>query len=251
MNLKERLGKGDFCVGPFIKAGSPALIEVMGYAGLDFVLLDMEHGPFSFEALEHQIMAAELAGIFPVVRVQEVSEPAILRPLDKGVGGILVPHVHTREMAEEVIRYASYAPRGERGMDVYSRAAKYGHTPKNEYLRRANDDILIAIQIEGKEGVDNLDGILTTEGVDVIFIGPYDLSQSLGIPGEVNHPLLIEEVERIAGQVRETDRSVGIYADDIETARKWIGLGIQSIALSVDTAIYYQACKGIVRALRE
>lgn len=250
MNLMHKMKQGDFCVGPFIKAGSPALIEVMGYAGLDFVLLDLEHGPCSVEALEHQIVAAERVGVAPIVRVEAIAEPAIIRPLDKGAGGLLVPHVETRQMAEDAIRFASFAPKGQRGVDVYARAARYGHMPKKEYFRKANEDTLIAIQIEGEHGVENLDDILEADGVDVVFVGPYDLSQSLGVSGEVGHPKVIEHVEHIVEKVRRGDRHVGIYVDDIETAKKWVELGVQFVALSVDTAIYYQACKAIVRALR-
>jgi len=250
MNLKNKMKQGDFCVGPFIKAGSSAMIEVTGHAGLDFALLDLEHGPCSFESLEHQILAAERVGIAPIVRVEGISESAIIRPLDKGAAGILVPHVSTRKMADDVVRFASFAPRGERGMDVYCRAAQFGHTPKADYFKRANEETLIAIQIEGAEGVKNLDDILGTDGVNVVFVGPYDLSQSLGLPGEVDHPQVIEQVERIVEKVKRADRHVGIYVDDIATAKKWIALGIQFIALSVDTAIYYQACKAIAGALR-
>lgn len=251
MILKDKMRQGDFCVGPFLKAGSPALIEVMGYAGLDFVLLDMEHGPQSYESLEHQILAAERVGIAPIVRVETITESAIIRPLDKGAAGLLVPHVDSGEMAQRVVQFSRFAPQGERGMDIYARAAQYGHLPKQEYLRKANEDSFLALQIEGLEGMHNLDAILAVPGSDVIFVGPYDLSQSLGLPGQIDHPEVIRTVEQIVTKVRQGGRHVGIYVDNVETARKWIRLGVQFIALSVDTAIYYQACKRLMAALRE
>lgn len=251
MNLKDKMRNGDFCVGPFLKAGSPALIEVMGYAGLDFVLLDMEHGPPSYEALEHQILAAERVGIAPVVRVEAIAEWAIIRPLDKGAAGLLVPHVDSGPMAEDVLRFSRFAPEGERGMDIYARAAQYSHLPKKDYLRKANADTLLVLQIEGAEGLRNLDAVLAVPGSDVIFVGPYDLSQSLGFPGEIDHPEVVRTVEQIVERVRKGGRHVGIYVDNVEAAKKWIRLGVQFIALSVDTAIYYQACKRLVAALRE
>ncbi len=250
MGLKDKMRSGDFCVGPFLKAASPALVEVSAYAGLDFVILDMEHGPLAYEALEHGILAAERAGIAPVVRVEAIHESAIIRPLDKGAAGLIVPHVDSPRMAEDVIRFARFAPEGERGMDIYARAAQYGHLPKKEYLGRANQSTLLALQIEGTEGLHNLDAILAVPGSDVVFVGPYDLSQSLGVVGEIGHPKVIQTVEEIAEKSRQAGRHVGIYADDVETARKWIGAGVQFIALSVDTAIYYQACKRLVAALR-
>ena len=249
MVLREKMRQGDFCIGPFLKAGSPALVEVMGYAGLDFVLLDMEHGPVSYEALEHMILAAERVGIAPIVRVETISESAILRPLDRGAAGLLVPHVDSGPMAQNVIRHSRYAPLGERGMDVYSRAAQYAHMPKDEYIRKAND-ALLALQIEGAEGIRNLEDVLAVAGGEVVVVGPYDLSQSLGRPGEIDHPEVIHAIERIVETVQERGRHVGIYAGDVETARKWIALGVQFIALSVDTAIYYQACRKLVTDLR-
>ncbi len=250
MNLKDRMRSGDFCVGPFLKAGSAALIEVMGYAGLDFAILDMEHGPLSYEALEHQVLAAERVGLAPIVRVEAITESAIMRPLDKGAAGLIVPHVDSAAMAENVIRFSRFGPQGERGMDIYARAAQYGHMPKQEYLRKANEGTVLALQIEGAEGMCHLDEILAAADCDVIFVGPYDLSQSLGVPGEINHPNVLQAVEQIVEKVRAADRHVGIYADDVETARRWIDVGVQFIALSVDTAIYYQACKRLVADLR-
>jgi len=251
MILKDKMREGGFCVGPFLKTASPAIVEVSGYAGLDFVLLDMEHGPLSCEALEHHILAAERVGIAPIVRVEAITESAIIRPLDKGAAGLLVPHVDSGRMAEDVLRFSRFAPKGERGMDIYARAAQYGHMPKQAYLQKANEDAFLILQIEGLEGLHHLEEILAVPGGDVIFVGPYDLSQSLGVPGQVDHPEVIRTVEQIVVQVRKNGRHVGIYVDDVPTARKWIQLGIQFIALSVDTAIYYQACKKLVAALRE
>jgi 4-hydroxy-2-oxoheptanedioate aldolase len=251
MNLKEKMRRGDFCIGPFLKAGSPQIVEVSGYAGLDFVLLDMEHGPLSYEKIEHLILAAERVDIAPIVRVEAITESAVIRPLDKGAAGILVPHVDSGEMARNVLRFSRFGPVGERGMDIYSRAAQYSHLPKKEYLQKANESTLLILQIEGSEGLNNLGDILAVSGSDVIFVGPYDLSQSLGVPGEIDHPKVVRAIEGIAETVRKSGRHVGIYADTVEAAQKWIKLGVQFIALSVDTAIYYQACKKLVAALRE
>ncbi len=250
MDLKAKMREGGFCVGPFMKSASAAIVEVSGYAGLDFVLLDMEHGPVSYETLEHHILAAERVGTAPIVRVGAITESAIIRPLDKGAAGVLVPHVDSKSMAADVIRFSRFAPQGERGMDIYSRAAQYGHVPRQEYLRRANEGTLLAIQIEGAEGLHNLDEILAVPGSDVVFIGPYDLSQSLGLPGQIDHPEVVRTVEQIVERVRKSGRYAGMYVDDIPAAQKWIGLGVQFIALSVDTVIYYQACKRLVAALR-
>lgn len=250
MNLKEKMRSGDFCVGPFIKAASPQIIEVSGYAGLDFVLLDMEHGPIGYDKIEQLILAAERVNIAPIVRVEAIAEFAIIRPLDKGAAGILVPHVDSEDMAKDVLRFARFGPLGERGMDIYSRAAQFGHMPKMEYFKTSNENTLLVLQIEGAEGLKNLDAILAVSGGDVIFVGPYDLAQSMGMPGQIDHPQVVQAIEEIVKKVRKSGRFVGIYADDIAASQKWIRLGVQFIALSVDTAIYYQGCKRLVTALR-
>jgi 4-hydroxy-2-oxoheptanedioate aldolase len=133
---------------------------------------------------------------------------------------------------------------------MYSRAAQYGHLPKKEYMKKANEETSLILQIEGREGLANLEEILAVPGSDVIFVGPYDLSQSLGMPGEIDHPQVVQAIERIVATVRKSGRGVGIYADNVEAAKKWIAVGVQFIALSVDTAIYYQGCKRLVSALR-
>jgi 4-hydroxy-2-oxoheptanedioate aldolase len=251
MNLKEKMRGGDFCIGPFLKAASPGIVEVSGYAGLDFVLIDREHGPLSYEMVEHLILAAERVNIAPIVRVESIEESSIIRPLDRGAAGILVPHVDSADMARDVLRFSRFGPIGERGMDIYSRAAQYSHLPKMEYLKKANETTLLILQIEGSEGLRNLDAILDTQAADVLFVGPYDLSQSMGMPGEIDHPKVIKAIEGLVETVRKAGRYVGIYADDVEATKRWINVGIQFIALSVDTAIYYQGCKRLVAALRQ
>lgn len=249
MTLKEKLLAGKAVFGPFIKSGNPGMIEVLGFSGFDYVLFDMEHSPFSMEHLEHMIRAAEIGGACPFVRVSSHDESAILHPLDKGAEGLLVPMVNDKATAERIVKFSKYSPMGRRGICIYSRAARFGYTPKQEHFQKSNSDILIAIQIEGQEGLNNLDEILTVDGVDIIYVGPYDLSQSLGIPGEVSDPRVLEKVKEICGKARAAGRYVGIYVDDVETAKKYQALGLQFITLSVDLRIFSQACNQVVSEL--
>lgn len=248
-SLKEKLGKDEPVFGSFIKSASPALVEIMGHTNFDYALLDMEHSPVSIDHLEHLIRAAESADIAPVVRVPEITEAAILHPLDKGAAGLLVPMVNTAEMAESVVRFAKYAPVGGRGMDIYARSAKFGTIPKADYFQAENERTLIAVQIEGPEGMENVSEIAAVDGVDVVYVGPYDLSQSLGIPGQVNDPRVTERVEKIARDVAVCGRSVGIYVDDVPTAEKYLGCGIRFITLCVDTTIFLRACRSLQQKL--
>ncbi|HHV63143.1 MAG TPA: HpcH/HpaI aldolase/citrate lyase family protein [Firmicutes bacterium] len=249
--VKDRIRAGETVYGPFLKCSAPQLVEVMGNAGFDFVLIDMEHGPHTTETVEGLIRAATVANFDAIIRVPENRENAILKALDGGAHGILVPHVSGPEEARQVVAAAKFAPEGERGMDIYARSSGFGEIPKGDYLRQANETTLVAIQIEGAEGVRNLGDILDVSGIDVIFVGPYDLSQSLGIPGQIDHPELVAKVKEIVGLARGAGKAVGIYVDTPEAARRWRALGVRFIAISVDVAIFDQACRRMVADLKE
>jgi len=249
MTIKEKLKDGQAVFGPFIKSGNPAMIEILGMSGFDYVLLDMEHSPFSIEHTEHMIRAAEIGGACPFVRVSSHDESAILHPLDKGARGLLVPMVNDKATAERIVKFSKYSPMGRRGICIYSRAARFGYISKQEHFRKSNSEILIAIQIEGQEGLNNLDEILTVDGVDIIYVGPYDLSQALGIPGEVSDPRVTDKVKEIFEKARAVGRHVGIYVDDVQTAKKYRQLGLQFITLSVDVTIFSKACNQIISDL--
>ncbi|MBA7554260.1 2-keto-3-deoxy-L-rhamnonate aldolase [subsurface metagenome] len=251
LSIKEKMNRGEFVVGPFMKSRDPAMAEIVGLAGFDFAILDMEHSALSIESMEDLIRMAEVRGIDSIVRVPEISESAISGPLDAGASGVLVPHVDTRKQAEEVVFLSKFSPLGERGMDVFARAADYSHLPKEVFLREANRKTLLIVQIEGKKGVENLDEILQVKGLDTIFVGPYDLSQSLGVPGEIDHPKVVEKIKQVVGKVRKAGLSLGIYVDDVETAKKWIDLGVQFIALLVDAVIFFRACQSLVAPLKK
>ena len=249
--LKKKLQEGQSVIGPFIKAANPALVEILGLSGMDYVLFDLEHSPVSMEELENLIRAADAVGTCSIVRVASRSESDILHALDKGPGGVLVPMVSSREAAVSVVNHCRYAPIGQRGVDIYSRAARFGYTPKDDYFLKVNDEVMIAVQIEGKEGVDNLDEILSVESIDIIYVGPYDLSQSLGVPGQIRDPRVVSKIEEIAHKVKERGRFVGIYVDNVETAHYYANLGVQFITLSVDIRIFSEACNSVVKEFRE
>jgi len=248
-HLKETLRDGKVVFGPFLKFTDPAVVEIMGFAGFDFVIIDAEHGPISMQNAQNMIRAAETANITPVIRVANNDEALILRALDIGAQGIEIPQINSKSQAIRAVRSVKYAPQGERGVCRYVRAANYSSMDKFEYFKYANKETMIIFHIEGVEGIKNLDEILSVPGIDVIFIGPYDLSQSLGIPGEVSHPLVKEKMREVVLKCKENKVAVGTFADDIETAKFWISLGIQYMSFSVDVGILYEASKNVVRQL--
>jgi len=246
--FKEKLAKGAPVYGPFMKSVDPAFIECAGFAGFDFVILDMEHGPASFSDLQNLIRGAEAAGVLPVVRTYDSSETAISKALDLGAKGIQVPQVQSADEAKEAVKAAKYFPKGERGVCRFVRAANYSSTPRTEYFEQANEALVI-LQVEGKQVLNKLDSILNVEGLDILFIGPYDLSQSLGVPGQVSHPTVIEAIREITEQAKKAGVVTGVFCDTFEAAALWRSAGIQYLSYSVDVGIFTEACKTIVEKL--
>jgi len=249
--LKESLKEGKNVYGPFMKFTDPAAVEIMGFAGFDFVIIDAEHGPISMQSTQNMIRAAETANITPIIRVSSNDEALILRALDIGAQGIEIPQINSKSQAIKAVKSVKYSPQGERGVCRYVRAANYSSMDKFEYFKSANEETMIIAHIEGVEGVNNLNEILSVPGIDVIFIGPYDLSQSLGIPGEVNHPLVTERMKEVILKCKENKISVGTFADDVKTAKFWVSLGVQYMSFSVDVGILFEASKKIVEKLKK
>jgi 4-hydroxy-2-oxoheptanedioate aldolase len=248
--IRDRLSGGESVFGPFLKIPAPASVEAIGLAGCDFCIIDLEHGPFTFESAEDLVRTAEVSGLSPIIRTFDDRPSTLVRALDTGCEGILVPDVTSREQAEAVVRAARFHPQGERGMDPYARSARYGVTPKDRYFVEANRSVALGVLIEGVDGLENLPKILEVEGIDLYFIGPYDLSQSVGVPGQVHSTAVAERVQEIVDAVRGAGGAAGIYADNAEDARHWRELGVQFVAVSVDVRILLDGCLEVVESLR-
>lgn len=246
--FKKKLSEGRAVFGPFMKASDPAMVEVAGYAGFDFVILDMEHAPFTYKNLEDLIRAAELSGALPVIRAQNSSEIFISKALDLGAKAVQIPHVTNAAEAKTCMAAAKFHPLGNRGTDPFVRASNYSAIPKDRYFSAANETLVI-LQLEGKEAIRNLDEIMMVEGVDILFIGPYDLSQSMGVPGQVDHPSVTGQMETIVSKARDKGMVVGTFTDTLESARRWMDAGIQYISYGVDMAIFMGACKELLKQL--
>jgi len=231
--------KGAF--GPFMLTGDPAFVEAAGYAGYDFVLLDMEHGPSSFHAMQNLIRAANVAGVCPVVRVPRGTDIYIDRALDIGAGAVMIPQIDTAEQAREAVGAAKYSPMGCRGLSRFVRASGYGAVPGPEFYPKANETCVI-IQAEGQKAIDNLDEILDVPGIDVLFIGPYDLSSSMGLIGQIDHPKVIEAIQTIIAKADAKGVKVGCFADNVEGSRKWRELGVKFLGYSTDANLFRAAC---------
>ena len=179
-------------------------------------MIDLEHSPFSFERAEDIVRAAQGADLSTVIRSFDRQPSTLSRCLDTGCEALLVPDIETRQEAEQVINGARFYPLGRRGMDPRARAARYGTSRPASTLDREIDPPLLALQIEGLRGIENLDDILQVDGFDMVFIGPYDLSQSMGMPGQVNAPPVLARTREIVASVKARGKVVAVYADKVE-----------------------------------
>lgn len=243
MSLQQRLHSGERVVGTLQIFDSVQVAESTGVAGMDFVVFDQEHGPLTAETTLAMTAAAERGGASPLVRVRENSASEIQRALDVGAG-VQIPQVETSGDAEQAVNAARFAPLGERGLSQYVRAGDYVGDP--EYTENQNKTQTVVLQVEGQQGVENIDEIVAVSGFDVVFLGPYDLSQSLGVPGEVHHEKVETAMEQVVERATMANKVVGTFADDPQIAQHWIDLGVQYVMLSVDAPIFVRALEDLL-----
>lgn len=246
--IKEKLNQGEQVIGTFISINSPEIVEIAGLCGFDFVVIDMEHGPFSVETTVNLIRAAELRGISPITRVTENTDTTILRSLDVGSHGIQVPQVNDVISAQKVVQAAKYFPLGKRGIAI-PRASDYGTQSALDYFQIANKETLIIIHCENIESLQNLDDIAKVPEIDVIFLGPLDMSQSLGVPGQTSHPLVEDAARSVLKIAEKNGKIAGIFAADGEQARLRAKQGFRFIAIGMDVLYLAKAYKSDLQRL--
>jgi 4-hydroxy-2-oxoheptanedioate aldolase len=235
--VKATLKAGGSVFGSWSITSSPMVVNVMAETGLDFVTLDLEHGPTTFETAESLLYAIEAAGSTPMLRLGEWSEATILRALELGTQGLLVSHISTAEQAARVVRSCRYPPEGERGLSPFIRRHGYSEVDLAAKLREANEQMLTGVLVEDAEGLRNLDAIAATPGLDLIYLGIYDISLALGMPGSLEDPQVLEVVRGAVQTIEERGLAAGAVARDRGHMRLLHEAGFRYISYLVDTAI--------------
>lgn len=234
---KAKLQAGEAVFGCFVRYPDASLIEVQGYLGWDFLVFDGEHGTLEPRDCEHLVRAAELRGVTPMVRVTTNFAPVILRFLDTGAQGLHVPWINTAEDAERAVRAVKYFPRGNRGL-AGVRAADFAQAGNfSDYIARANAETLVVLQVESADAVEQLPKMIGIGGIDVIFIGPVDLSHSLGVPGQMDHPKVRATLDRILELVLPSNKALGIMVGNANAAREWRRRGARYITITLDSIL--------------
>lgn len=232
--VKAALLNGQAVAGPIInEARSVSTVKVMALAGFDFLFIDMEHAMFGMETVADLVQMALVCDICPLVRVTDLSYPLVARVLDAGAQGVIIPRVETREQAETMVSYAKYPPLGRRGAGGDARNG-YERRDAKSAIEEANAETMIVLQIESLKGVENLDDIASVPGLDVICLGPLDLSISLDIPGQFDHPRFIETVQQIVATCRRHNVSCGHVEKEASALQRWYDLGMRFLVCNSD-----------------
>ncbi len=252
--LKETIQRGERALGTFFELGSTNIVECLGRTGLDFIIIDNEHGPFEPESTLDYVRVAELSGITPLARVREISRPAVLKLLDVGAKGLIVPCVETVEQVQRLVEYAKYAPVGKRG---YSGSRKdcwgfdYPATETmRENMRINNEETLLIPQCETVGCLEHIEEVAAMEGVDGIFVGPFDLSISMGMPGEFDRPEFQAAIARVLAACKAHGKISMIFTPNADTAKKYFEQGFDAVAYSMDAAILVNGFRAIVKQVK-
>ena len=235
--MKHKLLAGEPAFGVSVMFPSPQVVDIIGRLGFDWVLIDCEHGSISIESVELMVLAAEAAGITPIARPSTNSPEAIGQLMDRGVMGVQVPHVNTAEDARRAVAAVKYHPMGDRGLAAGVRSSAYGYgLSMSDYAEESNRETLVCVQLEEGEAVRNVEEIMGVEGVDVLFVGPSDLSQSLGYPGRPETPVVREAMEHVFSTVRAAGRVSG-SAGNAAATRGYLDQGVTYLYTHLTTLL--------------
>lgn len=251
-DLKLKLKNGALMVGTMIsEIRNPNLAYMLARCGFDFFIIDNEHGSYSPETISDIIAAARGAGVSTVVRIPEIRRETILKPLDCGAAGLLVPQVNTAHQAKEIMTHAKYPPFGNRGVALSRPHSLYGRPEADKYLLQANEATFISVQAESPEAIGNLESIATTPGVDAIFVGPSDLSVSLGIPGKISHPDEVEAINKVVDVCQKHKIIPGIHMSNLDMLKAWIEKGMRFVSFSSDVDLLARAAADSLTQLKK
>jgi 2-keto-3-deoxy-L-rhamnonate aldolase RhmA len=251
-SLRARILAGQPVIGTMIQeVGTSFLVHALSNAGFDFVYVDMEHGRFGLETAVGLIQTIRLTDMVPLVRVPDNQYPLIARVMDAGAQGVMIPRVDTRRQAETAVQSVRYPPLGQRGLAVARGHNDYKRQDSLSFAQEANRENLLIVQIESKCAVDNVDEIISVPGVDIALIGPSDLSQSLGISMKMDHPVMVEAIEKVVAACKQHNVIAGLHVGDLKALRYWSQNGILLLSGSSDLDILLDGSVQLCKSYRE
>jgi 2-keto-3-deoxy-L-rhamnonate aldolase RhmA len=248
---KQLLRDGKAVVGTMLtENATPETARMMGAAGFDFIFIDTEHGPFTFETVANVVRAAKSVGLTCLVRVTDPEYHLIARTLDAGAQGLMIPRVETRESVEKIISAAKYPPMGERGYGPRTIITDFEQMSVRDLTSEQNEDTLIVLQIEKKSAIERIEDLVAVKGVDVALIGPNDLSISLGVPGEFENPAMIDAIQKVATACEKHGIASGTHVRDMRSLLFWKSRGMRMLTYSTDANMLLGAASDAVKEIR-
>lgn len=232
--IRQRMLQGESVFGTWCMLPSSFVTDVIARTGVDFIVIDMEHGAITFETAEEMVRAAQLHGCQPIIRVGDDQENTILHALETGCEAVMVPNVATVEATQRIARASRYAPLGKRGLSPYTRCHDYTHVGLAKSMQRHAEETLVGILVEGKEGIDKLDEIAAVPGIDLIYLGMYDISQSVGLSGQLEHPEVLAQLQRCLKVIKRSNKLAGTFSRDITACREFRAMGFEFVAYVAD-----------------
>ncbi len=248
--LKNKLNEGLTTIGTWNVIPSPEVVDIICSAGVDFIIVDAEHGPVNFETAQKIAMVCESRKVSPIMRVGSINEENILRALDIGMHGIQIPNVETGDDVKKIIEYAKYPPIGKRGLSPFTRSGNYSNKDIDNKIKHSNLNTLIGINIESENSINNIDDILDNDELDIVFIGLYDLSKSMGLTGQVNHPDVQNKLSDLVKKISSYGKISGTIATDAASLNHYKKIGIKYILYLVDCMIIKQAFESSLNQLK-
>lgn len=236
--LKKKLLAGRKVIGTWNTASSSVVTDVIASTGIDFIFIDFEHGPLDFKNIGNYVNSCLAYDVTPIVRVPSNDPSLIQQALDQGAHGVICPYIETREDAKRLVSSAKYFPEGFRGYTPFTKAGGYGQGNIKDHSDRENSNNLIFALVESVKGLENIDEISSIEGLDLIFFGSFDISQSLGMPGDVKNKLVVEKITTALEIVKKNGKHAGAYLATSEKDVDWVlDQGFDLVVYGVDTGI--------------
>ena len=248
--LKEKLDSNQLTIGTWNIIDSPMVVDVIASSGIDFIVIDAEHGAISYETAQVMIGLCEGYNVTPIMRVGEINESLILRALDIGVHGVQLPNITTADDAKLFVQFAKYPPIGIRGFSPYTKAGLYDVSNGKNMPKIANKNTLLIANVEGQDGMDNLEEIAQVDGIDVIFIGLFDMSKSFGIAGDVENPKVIQKLDEAISIIHKYGKKVGSIASNLKMLSTLKEKEIDYLTYSVDTGMLKESYQNMIKSFK-
>ena len=249
--LKEKLHHNRLCIGSWITLANPAIAEIMAKAGFDWLTVDLEHSVITIREAADLIRVIDLCGVVPLVRLSTNDPVQIKRVMDAGAHGVIVPMVNSAEEARMAVEAVRYPPKGKRGVGL-ARAQGYGSSFE-KYKEWLNQESIVIVQVEHIKAVENLEAILSVDGVDGFIVGPYDLSGSLGIPGQFDHKLMVAAMSKIQTSIKTSSKIAGYHVvePDVDQLQQRVQEGYRLLAYSVDIRMLDTCCRSVIKKIKD